>query len=218
MFANMAGVEDDIRMVRELIQWADSNAAQVAKRINVANTTLNRFANGSAKGRLHRDTVAKLRAAYPDFPGFEVDADLPSAYNSTEYLPVDILPSFAGMGGGGSGEGDHGQGLVSRALIEDQLRATASDMLLIDTRGSSMEPDFQNGDQILIDKRDCNTAQPGAFALWDGDAYVIKMIERVPLQPGRLRLFSLNDRFTPYEADVDQVKIMGRPVWFARRL
>lgn len=217
-FIDMATIDDDIRLVRDLVKWADSNVAQVAKRIGVANTTLNRFAKGNAQTRLHRDTVAKLRAAYPDFPGFEVEADLPAAFNRPDYLAVDILPSFAGMGGGGTGEGDHGQALIPRALIEDELRAKPSDVLLIEARGESMQPDFQHGDQILIDRRDTNPAQPGAFALWDGDAYVIKLIERVPQQPGRVRIFSANGRYSAYEVDADQVKIMGRPVWFGRRL
>lgn len=218
IYAAMSGVEDDIRLVRELVQWTGANVNQISKRIGVANTTLNRFANGTAKGRLHRDTINKLRVEYPDFPGFEVDADLPTSYNNPEYLAVDILPSFAGMGGGGTGDGDHGQALISRALIEDELRAKPSDLLMIEARGSSMEPDFQHGDQILIDRRDCNPVQPGAFALWDGDGYVVKMVERVPMKPGFYRLFSSNAKFSAYEVEAEQVRIMGRPVWFGRRL
>lgn len=214
----MGNIDDDIRLIRDLVRWTDSNVNQIAKRIGVANTTLNRFAKGNAASRLHRDTIAKLRAAYPEFPGFEVEADLPASYNNPEYLAVDILPSFAGMGGGGNGDGDHGQALISRSLIEDELRAKPADLLLIEARGQSMEPDFMHGDQILIDKRDCNPIQPGSFALWDGDGYVVKLIERVPMEPGKLRIFSANARYSAYDVDADQVKIMGRPVWFGRRL
>jgi len=214
----MSGIEDDIRLVRDLVQWAGTKVNQIAKRIKVANTTLNRFNNGTATTRLHRETIAKLRAAYPEFPGFEVAADLPASYNTPEYLSVEVLPSYAGMGGGGSGDGDHGVALIPRSLIEDQLRAKPTDLLMIEARGESMEPDFQHGDQILIDRRDRNPVQPGAFALWDGDGYVVKLVERIPRQSGRYRIFSANGRFSAYEVDADQVQIMGRPVWFGRRL
>lgn len=217
-FAAMGSIEDDIRLVRELVQWADSNVAQVAKRIGVANTTLNRFAKGNAQSRLHRDTLAKLRSAYPDFPGFEVSADLPTAYENPEYLAVEVLPSFAGMGGGGTGEGDGGQALIPRRLIEDELKAKPTDLLMIEARGQSMEPDFQHGDQILVDRRDTNPVQPGSFALWDGDGYVVKLVERVPHKSGFYRIFSANGRYSAYEVEAEQVRIMGRPVWFGRRL
>lgn len=140
------------------------------------------------------------------------------ADGNRDYLPVEILPSFAGMGGGGSGEGDVEAGMVPRRLIEDELRAKPKDMLLIEARGDSMLPDFQHGDQILIDRRDIDPIQPGSFALWDGDGYVIKLIERVPQSNGAYRVFSSNGRYSDYEVSADDIKIMGRPVWFARRL
>lgn len=211
----MSGIDDDVQMIRELIAHTGSNAAQIAKRIGVANTTINRFKAGTAKSRLARDTVAKLRAAYPDFPGFTTDPDLPAAPAERDYVSVEILPTFAGMGGGGTGDGDTEFGLVPRRLIEDELRAKPSDFLLIDARGDSMEPDFQHGDQILIDKRDCSPVQPGYFALWDGDGYVLKNVERV--REG-LRIFATNGKYRERIADPDEIRIMGRPVWFARRL
>ena len=148
--------------------------------------------------------------------GYTEQADLPEVPADRDYLPVDILPSFAGMGGGGTGEGDIERAMISRRLVEDELNARPSDLLVIEARGTSMRPDFEHGDQILIDQRDKNTAQPGAFALWDGDAYLIKMVERLP--GGRLRIFSRDRDLSSFEYDADEVTIMGRPVWFGRRL
>lgn len=214
----MGTLEDDISLVRELVKWTGLSVAEISRRINTANTTLNRFNNGRATTRLHRDTLAKLRAEFPEFPGFSEEADDAPSQSSKAYLPIDILPSFAGMGGGGTGEGDLAQALMPRALIEDELRARPSDLILIEARGESMQPDFQHGDQILIDKRDRDPVQPGAFALWDGDGYVVKLVERVPHKRGFYRIFSANGRFSAYEVEEDLVRIMGRPVWFGRRL
>jgi len=69
-----------------------------------------------------------------------------------------------------------------------------------------------------LDQRDRNPVQPGAFALWDGDSYVVKLVERVPRERGLYRIFSSNGRFSAYEVREDEVRIMGRPVWFGRRL
>lgn len=216
MWAGMNSAADDCRLIQSLIAYYDTNAAQVAKKIGVANTTINRFKAGTASTRLGRDTLEKLRAAYPDFPDFVVDADYPAAPPAgQDYVPVEILPTFAGMGGGGTGDGDQEFGLVPRRLIEDELRAKPSDFLLIDTRGDSMAPDFIHGDQILIDKRDVNPVQPGYFALWDGDGYVLKNVERVN---GGLRVFATNGKYQERIVDPTDIQIMGRPVWFARRL
>lgn len=152
--------------------------------------------------------------------GYVPQADVIPDEGTRDYLAVQVLPSFAGMGGGGAEpeEGSVETALVPRALVEDELRAKPSDLMLLEARGESMEPDFLHGDQILIDLRDKNPVQPGSFALWDGDGYVVKLVERVPRERGRYRIFSANSRFSAYEVDEEEIKIMGRPVWFGRRL
>lgn len=145
-------------------------------------------------------------------------ADLPDQGGQAEYLPVEVLPTFAGMGGGGNGDGDRETALVSRSLIEHELRGKASDFLLINVRGDSMEPDFRHGDQLLVDKRDKSPAQPGPFAVWDGEwgEYVVKNVERVG--DGRVRMFSSNAKYSAVEVQHEETRIVGRPVWFGRRL
>ena len=122
------------------------------------------------------------------------------------------------MGGGGNGDGEQTVAKLPRNLIEDQLHGRPRDFELIDVRGDSMTPDFHHGDQILIDKRDRDPRQPGAFALWDDDGYVIKLVERVPGKKGWYKVFSANPRYSSYEVEENEATIRGRPVWFARRL
>lgn len=148
--------------------------------------------------------------------------DLPEIDSQIDYVPVEVLPSFAGMGGGGTGEGDREVALLPRRLVYEELRAKPENLLVINVRGDSMlDPatgrGFAHGDQLVIDKRDCNPIQPGAFALWFDDGYVIKNVERIR-STGKLRIFSNNPVYSDDEANPEDVVIMGRPVWFARRI
>lgn len=146
------------------------------------------------------------------------DPDLPSQYAETEYVQIEVLPTFGGAGGGGTGDGDREFSLVPRALIVDVLRGSPGNFLLINVRGDSMEPDFRHGDQILIDRRDTSPAQPGPFALWDGDwgEYVVKNVERD--RGGDFRIFSSNPKYQATIVESEHTRIIGRPVWFGRRL
>lgn len=89
-----------------------------------------------------------------------------------DYVPVEILPTYAGAGPGGTGDGDRRRALLPRTLIEE-LHAQPDDLLVIEIRGNSMWPDFKQGDQIVIDKRDRNTRFGGPFAIYDGDTLAI---------------------------------------------
>ena len=134
------------------------------------------------------------------------------------YVAVPVLPTYGGMGGGGSGEGDEQMALLPRALVEDELRAKPTDLLVILARGNSMEPTFYQDDQILIDRRDKNVLQAGPFAIrYHGDeGWQIKNVERVP-RTSRLRIWSQNAGFGDREEEAEFIEIAGRPVWYARR-
>jgi phage repressor protein C with HTH and peptisase S24 domain len=137
--------------------------------------------------------------------------------DTLSYVPVAVLPTFAGMGGGGTGDDDTQTALVPRSLIEGELRGQPDQFLLVNVRGDSMEPDFHHGDQLLVDRRDRSPIQPGPFALRYESDYVVKNVERV--REG-LRIFSSNSKYredTITSGDID-VEIIGRPVWFGRRV
>lgn len=134
---------------------------------------------------------------------------------------VDIryLPTFVGLGAGGTGEGDEGRIAFSRDLIENELRAPPDALLAMVAEGNSMMPDFQGGDQILVDTRRKSLAQPGAFCIWDGDGHVVKFLERIPdSDPPKVRVISANSIYEARERLLEEINLVGRVVWFGRRV
>lgn len=221
IFANaalMSSARDrTIEMLDALQEHTGKKLSAVAAEAGLSPSTLTRYYNDdTVKHELSIPTLEKLKRAYPSF--FRAPSDSLDNPGSAEYLPVEVMPTFAGMGGGGTGEGESEMALLPRYLVEDQLRAKPADLLLIEVRGDSMMPDFFHGDQILVDRRDTNPRQPGPFALFDGDGIVVKLVERVPTRRGYYRVFSANTRYTAYEVDEEEARIIGRPVWFARKI
>lgn len=145
------------------------------------------------------------------------EPDLPD-YDASSAYDVVMVSSYAGAGGGGTGDGERMVAKLPRQLIRRIARQGHWISSLIDVRGDSMMPDFHHGDQILIDKRDRNPRQPGPFVLWDEDGYVVKLVERLPMRRGWYRIFRLMIAIRHTSLEETETTILGRPVWFARRL
>lgn len=197
---------------------------RIAQALGRAQPAASRLLNGQRS--LKADEIApleKLLAAHEHankqqrLVAMFTDPDIAAEVAHDDYLPIEVLPTYAGAGGGGTGDGPPETALVPRRLIEDELRGHALDFMLVNIRGDSMEPDFRHGDQLLVDRRDRSPTQPGPFALRFEDSYVVKNVERT--REG-VRVFSSNPKYTAdmlASGDID-MEIIGRPVWFGRRL
>lgn len=107
----------------------------------------------------------------------------------------------------------------SRRYIVDELRLQPSNLVVLETVGDSMEPTLRSGDRVLVNLADKRVSQPGIFVLWDGDGTVVKRIEIVPnSKPPQLRRISDNPLHGAYDVLAADTVIIGRVVWYARRM
>lgn len=191
---------------------------ELAELLGISEDKVSKSRSPKGTRRWQAEEFAKIKAWLDRGFNMSLEPDLPLQGRETDYLPIEVLPTFAGMGGGGTGEGDREFALVPRTLIVDVLRGKPDNFLLINVRGDSMQPDFRQGDQILIDTRDTSPAQPGPFALWDGEwgEYVVKNVERA--RDGSVRIFSTNSKYQDVIVASEDTRIIGRPVWFGRQL
>lgn len=207
--------------LKTALEQPGRSQSALAKFLNFSSPAIvNRMTKGERKISAHE---ADLIRAYLESTAVGAGLNmsnmpsLPLVDPALDYLAVEVLPTYAGMGGGGTGDADKVVALLPRTLVEDELKAKPADLLVINVRGNSMEPVFFHGDQLVIDRRDTRPTQPGPFALLYADGYVVKNVE-VLRAKGKLRIFSTNPIYTDDEEDPESVTIMGRPVWFARRL
>ena len=82
-----------------------------------------------------------------------------------------------------------------------------------------MVPLLEHDDTVMLDYSQTRPSPPGIFILDDGVGLVAKRIEIIPSSKTQiLRISSQNPANSIYQRRIDEEHIIGRVVWFARRL
>lgn len=82
-----------------------------------------------------------------------------------------------------------------------------------------MSPILEDGDIILVDLEDTTPSPPGIFVLFDGMGVMAKSLEMVhSTQQGLVRIISANTYYKAYQRTLQDITIIGRVVWFSRKL
>lgn len=197
----------------------------LGKALGVVQSVVSDIENGKLKSwPLHRAAIQralnKPRSFFEPVESDEIDevdarADLPAMVAVPEY---DVRLS-AGPGAFNDDERiiDHWQ--FSRRYIENELRVAPSSLGVVTVDGDSMYPTLWPGDRVMVDMTETNPAKGGVYAIFDSDATVVKRVERVPASdPAEVVLISDNKNHNQYRVPAEMVRVIGRVVWFARRM
>lgn len=106
--------------------------------------------------------------------------------------------------------------MFRQSWVRDKLQTTPEHLRMLHVTGDSMEPTLSHGDVILVDTSQTTASPPGIFVLYDGFGLVVKRAEILPSSPPALSITSDNPQYSPYERSLDDMRIIGRVVWFAR--
>ena len=108
--------------------------------------------------------------------------------------------------------------LLPDPVIRHEFHARAADLRMITIDGDSMEPLLASGDRILIDTSQRVPVPPGIFVVWDGMGIVAKRVEHIPhSEPTKVVIKSVNPEYQTYERDAEEINIVGRVIWAAKR-
>lgn len=104
-------------------------------------------------------------------------------------------------------------------VIRHEFRARPECLRMITIDGDSMEPLLSTGDRILVDTSQRVPVPPGIFVIWDGMGLVAKRVEHIPnSEPRVVVIKSVNPAYQTYQRDAEEVTIIGRVIWAAKRL
>ncbi len=234
----MEGLDQDTALLRDLASFADLSVAAIARKVNVAPSTLQRPYAGTATTRLSQRTIEKLRAAFPSFPGWRAgsakaadeaaslgdrrlpfrDAGPARSETSEDTLAIPMLEMAYGMGGTFLDGIDPGATVehFPRSFVRMFTSAPESKLCFAHGIGDSMYPTIGDRDVLLID-RSYDSVRIND-QIWALAANGIGMVKRVRVETdGRVTLLADNDRVPDYAAAEDELTIIGRVVAVVKR-
>jgi phage repressor protein C with HTH and peptisase S24 domain len=157
------------------------------------------------------------RAKYPDVCGSETISPFPENGAPGEFV---YIPQMGGRISAGGGLVPDNTVEMKIAFRKEwiQRRGDPSNMTLIKVSGDSMEPTLLSGDMVLINRsRNYLDPQGGIYAIAVDDVIMIKRLQ-AEYPEKKVKIISDNGKYSTIEADIDQVKINGKVIWFGREL
>jgi transcriptional regulator with XRE-family HTH domain len=152
-------------------------------------------------------------------------------------VAIEEIDVRAGMGGGGEVDAIVQTTELGYTVSKDAVKQTwgvpesylremgisPAGAFMFRVQGDSMtKPDgtgIHSGDLVIADTHDRRPSPPGIFALWDGFGCIVKRLEFIMgSEPPRLMIASDNPNHRTFERNLDEVNIVGRLSWVARRL
>jgi len=134
-----------------------------------------------------------------------------------------LVPRYAVTAQAGAGAVVEEEAITDRLAfrtewLRQNFTAAPADLALLDIRGDSMEPTLADGDMVLIDRTRTGQAS-GIYVLNISGELVAK---RLILQPGgTVEIRSDNPLYgvrVVADAALDQLVVVGRVVWHARKM
>lgn len=215
--------------IAERLEALGLSQAELARRVKVAQPTINALIRGGNSGSRHLHKIAAELETSPAWLAGETDDPSPIAPRLStvealaEELDLAILPEFDigyAMGGGTSlAERYEQKGIVpfSRGWLRSMMSGAIGELFVARGEGDSMEPTLKDGDIVLIDTAQQQVrAQDRIWAVVYGELGMIKRVRRTP--GGTYLLLSDNSTVPPVECHDGEMSVIGRVIWIGRRI
>ena len=71
----------------------------------------------------------------------------------------------------------------------------------------------------MVNTADASPSPPGIFVLFDGMGITANRIEMIPqADASHLRISSANSQYSAYQRHLNDIRIIGRVIWYGRSL
>jgi len=216
----------DAARFRNLLEKANLSQSELARRVGISPTAINKLAVGTAYGSKHLHVIARELGTTPAYLTGETDdptagaLPAPTERDIAEHLDlVAITEIDQDYGMGGTLTSDYVEERVHhfpRTWIESITASPPALLTISRGRGDSMDPTIRDRDMVIIDRsRRRLDEQDAIWALAVGE---MGMIKRLRARGDRVVVKSDNQLVGDEEVLGDEVTLVGRVVFIGRRI
>jgi len=203
---------------------SSTSVADFARRCGIGESLIRKYIAGSMPSAINLARIAAAAGVSIEWlatglgPKWAKDLDRPLPGSRCD--DFDLIP-FVGVelsAGGGTWvyEEDVAGFLAFRKDWIHTITTSPKSLVLMNVRGDSMAPTIQNGDTVMIDASRRMIHPGDVYAIRTGGTVSIKRLDILP--GGRVRVLSVNLQYPPYEVDAEALDVLGKVIWFARKL
>lgn len=187
----------------------DMTQLDLAKRLGISRAAVGQWEINSTSPSIAKlEEVAMVLGVEPQYLAYNVKAgEARVVYRSAERDNIQWVPEISfGEGPDDVKEGDK-WGVPAEYLVRE-LHAEPTQTALSTVNSHAVEPEFEYGDKVFIDRSDKKPSPAGIFMFWDGIGIAFGRMQAIPGKDPHIRVSQKGS--DAYDVPFDDIKIIGR--------
>lgn len=187
----------------------DMTQLDLSKRLGISRAAVGQWEINSTSPSITKlEEVAHVLGVEPQWLAYNVTSGEPRiVYRSPERANIHWVPELT-FGDSINDTHEEDQWGVPAEYLSRELHATIAKTVICHVNGHAVEPDYEYGDKVFIDRSDTKPSPAGIFAFWDGIGMAYARMQSVPGSTPKVRITQKGSE--PYDMELDEVTIIGR--------
>ena len=187
----------------------DMTQLDLSKRLGVSRAAVGQWEiNATSPSIAKLEEVALVLGVEPQWLAYNVRVGEPRiVYRNPERDNINWLPELTfGESLGALAEGDR-WGIPGEYLTRE-LRSSPTDTAVCTVNSHAIEPAYEYGDKVFVDRSDTRPSPAGVFLYWDGIGMAFAKMQAMPGAEPKVRVTQKGADF--FEVPLSEMTIIGR--------
>lgn len=187
----------------------DMTQLDLAKRLGVSRAAVGQWEiNATSPSIAKLEEVAMVLGVEPQWLAYNVKpGEARVVYRSPERDNIHWVTELA-FGDSVDDVTEIGKWGIPSEYLSRELHSSTEHTALCTVNSHAVEPDFEYGDKVFVDRSDCKPSPAGIFVFWDGIGMAFGRMQAIPGKEPKVRI--TQHGADAYDMPFDEIVIIGR--------